>query len=530
MADAAQLMLIGSDAKDEVPAPQSAFLVTNHLNLMYMLATGLVMPPAGFGEKYYRDTLECFPGWIPLFIDRVPAAAIESSTQEAEHLKPIIAHVGLTGLSGRIAAVGQGGLRELQFPHEVDGTEWVLLVPAPLPTSRIESILFQSRDDRLACERSAKDFGNVPLEDFRRDATRKGLFAKAADTQWPPRDGPGERSVRLERPLGAGAVATMLCLFGNLGDQAVRACRSAFEPVGAPLVPAEDGAILAGLGPWMREGAVSLPASPDPETDRTSLKNAYQGALFWGAVERLAKWRETGKARNPESVLLDYLAETSATLDPLVRAGVSKLQDTLESLSGMGDATAGELFARHNTPLAHAMTLFFLCRDCADLFDYHSDRLGEMDWLAAAILFGVRDGWRNLPLRLRGPQRLSAAVSHRMAQLAHRLAGSGLDLGDAPAMPAPLRELFSDGARWRARERAAALELARLHQWDCVHTRITLAPGEYKLSVKSGSTYIEIPGMPKIAPEVDRDRFLSLLANARLDGETEAKVRRTLQI
>ena len=320
----------------------------------------------------------------------------------------------------------------------------------------------------------------------------------------------------------------MLFLFGNLGDQAVRACRSAFEPGVSP-VPADDGAILAGLGPWMRERAVPLPAYPDAETDRTSLQNAYQGALFWGAVERLAKWREAGHAKNPESVLLDYLAETSATLDPRVQAGVRKLRDTLESLRGIGDTTASELLARHNTPLAHAMTLFFLYRDCGDLFDYHSDRLGEMDWLAAAILFGVRDGWLNLPLRLRGPRELSAAVSHRMAQLAHRLAGSELDIDDAPAMPVPLRELFGKDADWRTKERAAALDLARLCQWDCVRTLITLAPGEYKLSVQSGSTHIEIRGVPKIAPDVDRDRFLDLLANARLDGETEARVRRKLQ-
>ena len=405
----------------------------------------------------------------------------------------------------------------------------MLLVPAPLPTSRIESIFFQSRDDRLACERSAKDFGNVPLEDFRRDAKKKALFAKAANTEWPPRDGPEERSVPLEGPLAAGGVMAMLFLFGNLGDQAVRACRSAFDPVGAPLVPADDGAILTGLEPWMREGAVPLPVSTDGETDRTSLQNAYQGALFWGAVERLAKWREAGRAKNPESVLIDYLAETSATLDPRVQAGVRKLQDTLESLSGIGDATASELLERHNTPLAHAMTLFFLCRDCVDLCDYHSDRLGEVDWLAAAILFGVRDGWLNLPLRLRGPRDLSAAVSHRMAQMAHRLADTKLDLGDALAMPIPLRELFGDGADWRASERSAALELSRLHNWDCVRTRINLGPGEYKLTVKSGSTYIELPDTPRINPEIERDQFISLLANTRLDGETEAKVRRMLR-
>ena len=86
---------------------------------------------------------------------------------------------------------------------------------------------------------------------------------------------------------------------------------------------------------------------------------------------------------------------------PRLQGGVRKLHDTLESLTGLADATASELFERHDTPLAHAMTLFFLRRDCADLHDYASDRLDEPDWLAAAILFGVRDGWMNLPLRLR---------------------------------------------------------------------------------------------------------------------------------
>ena len=344
MGEADQLTLeINTDAKAEVPTPQWGLLVTNHLNLMYMLATGLVMPPAGFGEKYYRDTLECFPGWIPLFVDKAPAAAIESSTQEAGHLKPVIVQIGLTGLSGKVAAIGRGGIRELRFPGEVDVTEYVLLVPAPLPTSWIEWVFFQSAHDKRACERSAKDLGNVPLEDFRSDAKRKALFAKAPNTEWPPRDGPEERTVPLERPLAVGGIMAMLFLFGNLGDQAVRACRSAFAPIGAPLVPADHGAILAGLEPWMREGAVPIPASTDAETGRTSLQNAYQGALFWGAVERLAKWREAGRAKNPESVLIDYLAETSATLDPRAQAGVRKLQDTLESLTGIGDATATEL-------------------------------------------------------------------------------------------------------------------------------------------------------------------------------------------
>ena len=175
-----------------------------------------------------------------------------------------------------------------------------------------------------------------------------------------------------------------------------------------------------GSEPGFGRGVAPHPVSADSEADRIALQNASQARLFWEAVERLMQWCDAGRAGSAESVLIDYLAEASASLDPRVQAGVRRLRDTLESLTGLADATASELFERHDTPLAHAMTLFFLRRDCADLFDYRSDRLGETDWLAAAILFGVRDGWLSLPLRLRGQSEVSAAVSHRMAQMSHR--------------------------------------------------------------------------------------------------------------
>ena len=508
-----------------VKAPESGLLVTNHLNLMYMLAAGLVMPPAGLGEKYYRDTLECFPGWIPLFVDKVPREAIEWSSREARHLKPIIVRVGLSGISGNLVAIGEHGPRELYFPRQLDGTERVLLVPAPVPTSRIESIIFQSAVDKRACEADAKDFGNVPLEQFKGNLKEKTLFTKVSDTSWPPVEGPAERTVPLERPLASGGVMAMLLLFGNLGEQAIRACRQAFDADGDTSRTADEHPILAGLATWMRKGTAPYPTAGEPETDRVGLQNAFQARLFWEAVERLVQWRDAGHAGSAETVLLDHLANASASLDPRAQAGIQKLHDTLESLTGLADATASELFDRHDTPLSHALTLFFLRRDCADLFDYRSDRLDETDWLAAAILFGARDGWLSLPLRLRAHPGLADAVSHRMAKMSHRIAGSGLDLGEPPARVRPLRERFGDGSAWRVAEESAALELARMHKWDCVHTRINLGPGEYRLTVKGGSTQIELPGEPRISPKVDLERFFTCLAAARLDPKTEAKVR-----
>ena len=521
-------------------APGSGILVTNHLNLMYMLAAGLLMPPAGFGGKYYRDTLECFPGWIPLFIGKAaPKEAIESCTSEAGHLKPVIVEFGLSGLSGNVAAIGEDGPRERHFPNQFDGTGSLLLAPAPLPTARIESIVFRSAEEKRACEADAGDFANVPLGEFRL-RTQRSLFTRAPHTPWPPGEGPPERAAPLQGPLAAGGVMAMLLRFANLGEQAVRACRVAFDPDDddAPR-PADDHPILAGLGTWIRDGTASLPAPEDPGTDRIGLQKASQAKLFWEAVARLVEWRDTGDAGRAgdaggaEEVLIDHLDAAADGLDPRLRAGVRKLHDTLASLTGLDGASAGELFERHDTPLAHAMTLFLLRRDCADLFDYGTGRLAERrlsepDWLAAAILFGVRDGWMNLPLRLRAGRALSDAVSHRMARMSHRIAGTGLDLGRAPARVRPLRELFGDGSTWRSRERSAALALAKAEKWDCVHTRIGLGPGEYTLTVKGGATYIDLPGEPRISPEIDLDRFFESLAGARLDPEAEAKVRAAL--
>ncbi len=83
-------------------------LVTNHQNLLYMLAAGLVMPPKGFGRKYYLDTLAAFPGWIPLFPNDVPKAAVAHSVSERSHLMPCVATVALDALRGK-ARGGKNG-------------------------------------------------------------------------------------------------------------------------------------------------------------------------------------------------------------------------------------------------------------------------------------------------------------------------------------------------------------------------------------------------------------------------------------
>ena len=516
------------DAPARTKTPDSWLFVTNHLNMMYMLSTGLVMPPHGFADKYYEDTLSSFPGWIPLFIDQVPWETIELSTREAKYLKPTVIDFDLSKLSGQLIFLGKDNIREASFPDQLDGNDYAILVPAPLPMSWIKTVVFESDEDIKACNEGAKDFDNVPLEDVRCGSKRKALFtAKSSTVSWPPKEGPTERYVPLQEPLAAGGIMAMTLLVANMGDIAVRTCRYAFDADDSTKEQAGGHPIFSGLQTWMRTGVASLPA--EVEKNRVKDRDVFQTWFFWRAVEGLVEWRKTGQAggsTGAEDILINNLEEVSAELRPQLRKGIKKLQDTLTSLRGLADATISELFERHNAPLARAMTLFFLREKCADLLNISNDKLDEPDWLAAAILFGVRDGWQKLSLGLRSHPRLRSAVSHRMAQMSHRIAGTDIDLGKSPDRIRPLLELLGDGSTWKSSEKKAALTLARELKWDCIHTRISLGQGEYGITVQENSVNIDLRGEPKINSEVELNRFLNYLSKACMDPEVEANIRK----
>ena len=506
--------------------PERGCLVTNHLNLMYMLAAGLVLPRSGFGEKYYRDTLESCPGWIPLFLDRPGRAAVDRSIAEVRHLKPCQVVISLRECVGPVMVPGPGGLEKRRWPHEVGGAP-LIFVPAPLPVSVIEEIRFGSRDDATACKADALDYGNVPLADFRTGGDQR-RFAPAAGPSWPPPHVPPERAAPLEAAQAVGGMLAMLRLLANRDPGGVlaggeplglAACRAAFDP-GADLPPGLSATLAAGLTAWLQTGPSPPPASAAlPGIDRGDA-----GRLFWGAVDTLAEQAGATGVDEANARLLDYLDRESARVDEPLRKHIVELRETLDSLTGLADLTASDLFDRFRTPFPRAMSLLFLRSTCADLLAFEHEALTTEDRLAAALLFGARAGWLALPLALRGGAAASAAVSHRMAALSHRLADTGFELGPAPARPRPLAELFA--GEWNARQRKAAVELARWQKWtDCLQTRVKLSAGEYGLKVTRGGAEIVFPGEARaVETEVDRTRFSTRLAETSVDPKHEAAV------
>ena len=488
-------------------APDSGHLVTNHLNLLYMLAAGLVLPSTGFGDKYYGDTLDCAPGWIPLFIGDPRAAAVEYSVKETGHLRPCIVEISLKGLSGPVMVAGRDGVEQRQFPENIGRPE-IVFVPAPLPVSAIERIVLRSADDRKSCAADAQDHGNVPWTDFTVSRNAR-LFSKGSGRPWPPPQAPEPRDAPVDQALAAGGVLATLRLMANRCDAAqphlgVTACRLAFDPPNAP-APELAATVLEGLPRWMRTGRT--PAALTAVDDGGRQQEVWR-SLFWQATDLLAGGGPGGSA---ERALLDLLG--NASVPSGLQERLARLRRDLESLTGLGTSTVSELFREYKSPLPRAMLLLFLRERCADLFDFEAPALNDEDWLAAAVLFGAREGWLSLPLSLRGNATASNAVAHRMATMCHRMTGSGIDLGPAPERARPIAEQFLGD--WNAELQQAALRLARDQRWNCIRTRVTLGQGDYRLLVTRAGTEIVFEGEPKaVASEPDQRKFLRCLAEA----------------
>ncbi len=511
-------------ATDE--APKRGRLVTNHLNLLYLLAAGLLLPRSGFGTKYYQDTLDACPGWIPLFTGLPGPAAVDQATAEAAHLRSCQVIVSLNACAGPVMVPTTAGVEERRWPDEARDAP-LIFVPAPLPLSAVESIVFRSQEDREACRDRARDVGNVPLDDFEVRTIKR--FSSAGGPPWPPAHMPPERSAPLAAAQAAGGMLAMLLklahedrgriLAGN-DSRELAACRAAFDPANDP-PPVLAGTVAAALADWMRTGSSAVP----PDAARPGIDRGDARRLVWGAVDTLAERAGVAGVDEANALLLEYLDRESKELDEPLRKHVIELRATLDSLTGLADLTASDLFERFSTPFPRAMCLLFLRRTCAELLEFEHAALTAEDRLAAALLFGARAGWLALPLSLRGGAAASAAVSHRMAARSHRLAGTGFELGPAPARPKALAELFA--GEWGAPQRDAAVELARRQKWtDCLQTRVKLGTGDYVLKVGRGGTEIIFPGEARaVETVVDRSRFATRLAADSVDPKHERAVR-----
>ncbi len=509
---------IDRPSSPRIPSPDW-YLVTNHLNLYYLIGAGLILSESGFGNKYYKDVLSLFPGRIVLFPHSVPAGAIDMAKEEASHLIPCIAQVNLKGLTGPVTSIDQEGrVRQgISFPNELDGNEAALIIPAPLPIFWVDKIYFESMAVIRQFKESADDFINVDHRIFQ-IKTKKTLFQPSKKTKqdkqlfvtheafpW-PRAGDliKDLPTSFNRAIAAGGIMAMLHRMADRSSAAALAFYFAFDPhTDTGQEPVDP--LIHRPWQWAQDDSIS------------STGQTLSEKMFWGAVNAIADFHR-GHGMDARDAVFDFLKNVVISWQDVAtnenrKNALQNLIEELESLGGTSDSTISELLDRHPKPFSRAIILFFLRDDCQSLLEYRNEKLNDTDIIATAILFGAREGWLALPNELKATRPLQHAVTHGMAALAHQFWNTGINVGTAPPLPPIFRDLFKPiNDKWTAKQKKAALHLSKHKKWDCLQTIIDLGKGVYQLKVVNSGVQIIMDGAEKkISHEVDMPSFLKQL-------------------
>lgn len=492
-------------------------LVTNHLNLMYMLSAGLIMPPSGLWKKYYKDTLALVPGWVPLFPEQLWQSAIEHSVSEETLLRPCYAEVDLSKVSGAVKVLRSGFWEDARFPEEVYGNEELILVPAPLPISMVKEIAFPSKDDKSYCDKDAQNFSNVPLANFKTKAAATP-FKRAKSGAWPPPvENVQERRVELIVPDAFGGIVTVLSQLSNRSDAAIELTRQFFQET-------PDDEVLKVFPMLLGAHSLFYPSGM-PSEQQGSISR-----LFGNFTESLIHAREATGNISPKDIVLGALENSNAVLQDSARQAGDRLMEDLKRIVQFPDKTLEELMELHHKPLSRSLIIFFMKDNSLDLLDVCPTQINGYDLCGAAILLGIADGWMRMPASLRNSNGLEDIVPAYMAHLAHRLSGSDLKMGNLPDRPRSLRELLSD-EKSEKKVNDAALYIARKCKWDCIKTRIKLGKGDYQLLIDGSGASLVLDGDIKaVEAEVDQEKFMVFLSGeSGIPAKVENEARKMLE-
>lgn len=487
---------------------------SNHQNLLFMLANGLVTGPEGVvyaGEsKYYNDASSLCPGWIPLFRDTVPADILALSIKETRHLAPVVAHIALEEYRGQAYAF-TGGRWELTPYAEIAAECRLIAVPAPLPVAWISSIAFENEEGMSAFRRTAGDVENATVPELRllppeKDAAGPlALMGQHHSGVEPFNTFPAteKRNVPMQLTEKTQALGGILAMLYHLADDSelgvalFKKARAAV--VLSPLYDAApplktDDAVMKALPRWLAGEAMT-----DAE---------WRISFFFGLLDCIIENRERHGLNGLTAAAREYVLLRLGSAD-----GRQHWPKGLKLLEAEENATLrlSELFEKFQGTVSHALLLFFWGERCEDLLEFQDKNpqvvLSDADRLAAALLFGAREGWSGLAKKYR--RGLSRWVTSFMAAKAHApdtaySPDDAVIVFNAQGLK-PLRELFTDDHG--AINEKRALDAARKQKWtECLFTRVKI-PATYRVD----AGFLILPGDTAAKIIVESDLFLARL-------------------
>jgi len=433
------------------------FIPTNTDNLKMIIAQGLISAPDGF-KKYYSDVLELFPGYVPLFRNRIQPDILKSVTNEVEGLTPCILELELKNIGGIVKTFNSGQVEDKSLEEAEQSNSDLLLLPTPIPLYYISKVIFNSDANIKAFENDAKLYSNVPITTLKLHYTKtdQKLFeVKPEITDYPV-------------------------------DKYKNIVINKINDIDYNVVYAFGG-MLANLFYYAKNGKISnelfLSCCLDKEiSDGSDISNMvnyfYSGSediennnpLYYGIVNIAIKSQDVKEG------IIEFLESNPKTV---------KIAEKLKTFEAISDKPVSQEFSEAKTLLGKVLLMLFHRENTEVLMEYSLDIFTETDYLAFATIFGIRDKFIKVPKFLREFNGLQNFISVKMANYAHEILGSQLKFKE-PKQPLTIIDMLKN-------DRFKAYLAKELKIEDCFET--TVPKSDYR--VVKGKPIFEGIVMPK---------------------------------
>lgn len=463
------------------------FIGTNTENLKMIIAQGLITSPDGF-TKYYQDALELFPGWVPVFKNRVPSEIIEKSISETEGLTPCIIELSLENIQGNIRAfkadlIDGKVLFESEI-NEIDESKIeAVFIPAPIPTSRIKTVYFPNDESKTAFEQETQIYKNVPLIDLKFKVNSKYYMNNPVIGYFHELDLPNLSDNNYSRTYAYGGMLATLFYFAKNGTLTNSTYHSILKQEKLP---------------EHLDEAISLVYSyfQNKELPEASLL----ARIYYGLLNVII---------SSSGCVEDNIVEFLTNFDDGQVKRAQEIVATLLNISSLNDKTVSDYLHDAGSPLEKFLIMLFMREEVVDLMEFHLDMLNESDYLLFAIIFGIRDQFVNLPKFLREFRSLQNTITTIMANYHHQFSDTNMSFDMMQSEPPTMVDMFEKATfkQWYAKS----------NKIECLKTTIKIPKGEYLLNVLGSGIEIVFDGTPKNTNiEVKDEIFYNFLINSKV--------------
>jgi len=368
------------------------FLPTNTDNLKMIVAQGLITSPDGFSpNKYYRDELENYPGFIPLFKNVIPEKTLKLIVSEQDNMMACLIEIDLT-----------------KIPSATEKAAMSLLLLAPLPLSCIKQIIFKSIADKKSLENEQQLSSNFILAELKlhHSKTDQKLF-----TQEPELADTNNTLVKKEQNV----------------------LKVDYKKVYA------FGGLLTNLFYFAKNGKISHQIYQNfldkEQPDKRDMGCIYQ--YFYGEAN------DSDELQKMYNTLMDKIISSQNFKDDIVGLLESdiwgdKLKPRTQQLATSlrefenNDTTVSAKFEETKSPLEKLLFMMFYRQKSEALMQYQIDLFTEEDYVLFAMMFGVRDKFIKSAKLIREYQNLQNFISFKMAEYAHKNTANHIEFKPPP--------------------------------------------------------------------------------------------------